>query len=235
MEDSPAAPAQESGLDLVGVAGYECSLDGAAYAGCVSPMAVTGLAEGRHTVLVRARDAAGNVDPTPASRTWVVDTTAPVVTVASLSVDATSTSGASVSFTASATDTDPSAPAVSCTRVSGSTFAIGATTVTCSATDTAGNTGAATFTVTVRSGVTQLTALRGIVSGVRSDTGTLKNLTSVLANAQTALDRTDLASACDKLTSFVSQVRAQSGKKIPVATADALVTDARRIMAVLGC
>jgi hypothetical protein len=38
---------------------------------------------------------------------------------------------------------------VTCTPASGSTFPLGATTVTCSATDTAGNTGSSTFTVTV--------------------------------------------------------------------------------------
>ncbi|ATB48542.1 Ig-like domain-containing protein [Corallococcus macrosporus] len=62
---------------------FECSLDGAPFAPCASPAPVTGLADGEHTFAVRAVDAAGNVDPTPASRTWTVDTTAPDTSFAS--------------------------------------------------------------------------------------------------------------------------------------------------------
>ena len=51
---------------------FECSLDGAAYTPCTSPVTFTDLAEGEHTLQVRARDAAGNVSATPATRTWTV-------------------------------------------------------------------------------------------------------------------------------------------------------------------
>jgi hypothetical protein len=54
-----------------------------------------------------------------------------------------------VSFTATATDALDGALTPSCTPASGSTFALGATTVTCAATDAHGNTGSARFTVTV--------------------------------------------------------------------------------------
>ncbi|MFM2152230.1 MAG: hypothetical protein RL199_665 [Pseudomonadota bacterium] len=56
---------------------FECSLDGAAYASCVPPVVVGPLAEGRHTFSVRARDAAGNVDATPALWRWGIDLTRP--------------------------------------------------------------------------------------------------------------------------------------------------------------
>ncbi|HEX8702603.1 MAG TPA: Ig-like domain-containing protein, partial [Myxococcaceae bacterium] len=51
---------------------YECSLDGAAFTACSASATFEDLALGEHTLQVRARDAAGNVDPTPASATWTV-------------------------------------------------------------------------------------------------------------------------------------------------------------------
>lgn len=57
--------------------------------------------------------------------------------------------GAVVSFDVSATDNADPNPQVACDPASGSTFPIGETTVTCTATDSAGNTATATFKVTV--------------------------------------------------------------------------------------
>jgi hypothetical protein len=56
---------------------FECSLDGAAYAPCVSPKAYTGLAVGGHTFAVRATDDAGNVDLTPATVSWTINNQPP--------------------------------------------------------------------------------------------------------------------------------------------------------------
>lgn len=58
---------------------FQCSLDGAAFAGCSSPKSYSGLANKRHTFKVRATDQAGNIDPTPATRTWTVDTKKPTI------------------------------------------------------------------------------------------------------------------------------------------------------------
>jgi large repetitive protein len=60
---------------------YECSLDGAAFTACTDPVTFTGLVDGSHTILVRAKDAGGAVDPTPASFTWTVDTVVPTILV----------------------------------------------------------------------------------------------------------------------------------------------------------
>src|SRR6185437_10019078 len=51
---------------------FECKLDAAAWATCTSPKAYSGLATGSHTFSVRATDAAGNTDSTPATQTWTI-------------------------------------------------------------------------------------------------------------------------------------------------------------------
>jgi HYR domain-containing protein len=79
----------------------------------------------------------------------VNDVTPPVVTVESKTVEATSPAGATVSYDASAVDNVDGPLTPTCTPPSGSVFALGATTVTCEATDAAGNTGSGTGTITV--------------------------------------------------------------------------------------
>ena len=78
------------------------------------------------------------------------DTTDPVVTVpADITVEATSGAGAVVNFNATANDDVDGAITPVCAPPSGSTFPLGYTSVTCTATDQAGNTGQASFAVTV--------------------------------------------------------------------------------------
>ena len=85
---SPArTPSSSASIKIVGEVGatFLCALDGAAsYTSCTSPLVLTGLAEGYHTLLVRQVDTAGNKSPQPngqASLTgnliWNVDTEAP--------------------------------------------------------------------------------------------------------------------------------------------------------------
>jgi hypothetical protein len=67
---------------------FECSLDRGPFDSCDSPANLTGLPDGSHTFAVRAIDLAGNVDPTPASTSFVTagtpagDTTPPDTTIA---------------------------------------------------------------------------------------------------------------------------------------------------------
>ena len=51
---------------------------------CTSPQNYTGLADGGHTFEVRATDALGNTDPTPASFNWTVDAITPEVAIGAL-------------------------------------------------------------------------------------------------------------------------------------------------------
>ena len=56
---------------------FECSIDGGAYSLCTSPKTYTGLVDGYHTFQVRAVDTSANTDPTPATRSFFIDTTPP--------------------------------------------------------------------------------------------------------------------------------------------------------------
>jgi len=86
----------------------------------------------------------------------------PVVTVpADMTVAATSSTGASVSFSVTATDAEDGSLTPTCDHASGETFPIGTTTVTCSATDADSNVGSATFHVTVVDTAPAITAPGG--------------------------------------------------------------------------
>lgn len=60
---------------------FACRLAPAGEEPCSSPASFTNLADGAYVFEVRASDAAGRIDPTPAQATWTVDTVAPVTTV----------------------------------------------------------------------------------------------------------------------------------------------------------
>ncbi len=92
----------------------------------------------------------GSPTTTTTTVTWV-DTTAPTVHVpGDLTVEATGPSGAVATFAVAATDPDDTPGPVSCNHSSGVVFPVGTTNVTCSSTDTHGNTGSASFNVTVQ-------------------------------------------------------------------------------------
>jgi len=86
-------------------------------------------------------------------------------------VEATSAAGAPAAFTATATDQVDGAVPVACTPPSGSTFALGATTVNCSATDAAGNTAAGSFTVTVADTVAPAVTAPASISVAATEAG----------------------------------------------------------------
>ena len=60
---------------------FQCSFDGGAYVGCLSPIKRRSLVDGGHTFCVRAVDGAGTKDDTPACYSWTVNTVAPMVTI----------------------------------------------------------------------------------------------------------------------------------------------------------
>ena len=93
ITSQPADPTNATGASFAfsseGGATFEVRLDGGAWIPSASPKVYSGLAEGSHTFQVRATDQAGNVDPTPATFTWTVDTTAPNTNITSQPADPT--------------------------------------------------------------------------------------------------------------------------------------------------
>ncbi len=56
---------------------FSCKLDSGAWGSCSSPASYTSLATGEHAFSVRATDAAGNTDATPATDSWTVQAPSP--------------------------------------------------------------------------------------------------------------------------------------------------------------
>jgi hypothetical protein len=78
--------------------GFECRLDTAEWASCTSPKAYSSLSDGAHTFHVRAVDAAGNPDLSPASESFTVDATPPDTTIDSGPPDPTNDATPNFSF-----------------------------------------------------------------------------------------------------------------------------------------
>jgi hypothetical protein len=57
--------------------GFQCRLDGSAWTACESPNSYEGLVDGLHDFEVRALNKPGHPDPTPATRSFTVDTSVP--------------------------------------------------------------------------------------------------------------------------------------------------------------
>jgi hypothetical protein len=61
----------------IGPCTFECKLDFGAWMSCAPGITYSGLVQGQHTFQVRASDAQGNQDPSPAIFTWTIDSQPP--------------------------------------------------------------------------------------------------------------------------------------------------------------
>jgi hypothetical protein len=194
------------------------------------------------------------------------DTTSPVITVPQdITEEATSTDGAQVTYTVTAQDdVDGNATLeedgstitqddiggdidISCEPASGTTFPIGETTVECSATDEAGNTGTASFTVTVNPPPATPTPKQVIDELI----STIQNLDNVPESVKTSLTAVlnevlnilsdnipnNDESVCRTLDAFINQVNAneRSDTTLTPDQADELRTQAEDIRNQLDC
>ena len=80
---------------------FQCQIDGNGYSPCVSTATYTSLVgDQTHTFSVRAVDLAGNIDASPATYSWMIDTTAPDTNITAQPGNPTNQTTASFSFTA---------------------------------------------------------------------------------------------------------------------------------------
>jgi hypothetical protein len=79
---------------------FECQLDDGDWIACTSPHAYGPLADGAHSFAVRATDAAGNTEASPATHGWTIDTVAPQTTIESAPANPSQSSNASLTFAA---------------------------------------------------------------------------------------------------------------------------------------
>ncbi len=76
---------------------FVCSLNGTPI-GCGHPLHLTSLTDGPKTLRVQAKDPSNNTDPSPATRSWTVDTTPPLTTLSGGPVNGSRTSANSATF-----------------------------------------------------------------------------------------------------------------------------------------
>ena len=168
------------------------------------------------------------------------DTTAPVITApATVSADATTPSGAVVTYQVTATDNVDGPVPVTCVPPSGSLFAIGNKTVECTAKDAAGNVAEASFTVHVKGAAEQMVDAMGDVAALSPPaTAQTKNgLNWMLNRALQALSANDKQTACVTLGTYVYQVYQSMRPPAKLLAQEGLhlIQDARRVQAVIGC
>jgi len=141
-----------------GAVDVSCASDSGLSSGSMFPIGTTPIN------CVATDDSGNSSTPTNLFDVVVVDESAPTVTVDGApagAVEGNALGGATVTYSASATDVVDDAVAAACEPPSGSTFPIGTTTVTCTATDAFGNTGSTSFDVSVVDTIAPVLTLTG--------------------------------------------------------------------------
>ena len=134
---------------------FECSVDTARFSTCASPYTLAALADGSHTFAARAIDTAGNIDATPATAAFTVDSSAPTLTLVSppdLSSSNSSTVAVTIASSETATITTSNVFVMGTSLPAGNAstsliLAPGYNTFTIAASDAAGNVGRVAFTL----------------------------------------------------------------------------------------
>ncbi len=171
------------------------------------------------------------------SATIIVDSTPPTITCPPAQVGVIAGSSGAVTYPVpTVTDNNPGAT-FNCTPLSGAPFALGTTTVNCTATDVAGLTASCSFTVVVRTPRAAVTNLKTQVQALVPTTLTqsqANSLISYLELAGTHLEQGNNSATCTDLASFNTQCNNPS---LPMNTTqrDNLISYANKIRAAIGC
>jgi len=184
---------------------------------------------GLTTVTWTATDASGNTASAKQSVT-VRDIQPPTLSVNNLMVNATSRSGAVVNYTYTATD-NVGVTSVVCSKLSGSIFPIGETTVTCTAFDAAGNTVSESFVVQVLNAQAQMENLIQYILSLGLPEGTTNPLVN---QVRASYGDNSVDQECKKMSDFISMV-SKKGRDITLGASSYMTNEAGRIMNVLGC
>ena len=166
-----------------------------------------------------------------------IDTTAPVMQLEPITAVPSGPDGARMGWNTHPTDNSDWYPDVVCEPESFSDFVfpIGDTTVTCTATDDSGNSSTGTFVVHVLSVAELLRQAQSYLVEIAVEPTLRKTLTAELETAARAAERGKDAATCSAIGEYQDHVRAQSGKKLSVETADDLLTNADAIRDIVPC
>jgi len=199
--------------------------------------------QGANMVTLTVKDASNNTATCTATVT-VKDITPPVISCSppgNLTFEPTCPAGAVVTYSNPVASDNCGVLSVVCSPASGSTFSIGTTTVTCTATDTATpvhNSSNCIFTVHVKTAaeviqdlITRVQALQPPLAGQQS-----QGLVSKLQAALDAVNQGKTNVACNKLADFISQVQAYIGNgTLTSAQGQPLINSAANLRNTLGC
>jgi len=143
--------------------------------------------------------------------------------------------GAKATYAPVASDNCPGVT-FACSPASGSTFPVGTTTVTCTATDTSNNTAQCSFTVTVLTASATIENLKTSVNSSSLNGSQKQGLISKLDAALDAIGRGQQNQACAKLADFINSVQnfIDHGD-ISAAQGQSWINSAANVRNYLGC
>jgi hypothetical protein len=192
---------------------------------------------GLTTITWTATDAAGNTASATQTVT-VLDVEPPVFIEARtfgpsvqslIRVNATSPLGAVVTYDVPATD-NVKVTSLSCEPASGSTFPVGSSEVSCTASDAAGNTASKSFSVTVVGALEQIGYLMATIRDqLNLPNGTVQPLINQLRSASKLQ-----GNECKKMTDFTDLVSTKASNINPQ-DGETMILSAIDIMGALGC